>query len=232
MTTNTGTSTLFALIPIHPGQEIPADNIAWGSAPGEVLQDVFHPNARAEATRIITAANAALDQLNECYDQLELDREQYRADRQKLRDGAARLALSCDALEQRYIARDRARADAEAQQIQEDRIRQALDTLDQREAEIHHGELTTHPATEPHHEEQLEAMEHPADDEEQLHTGPSVLDQDGEGDLPNELLEEVPPDPGTDPDLPGTRPPTVRQPVAISLNAADTRRKANGHDRH
>jgi hypothetical protein len=222
---------MFVTLRVNPGQDIPAgyDVICHGAMKDmdAELRYFLNPDARDTANKILTEANAALDQLNECYDRLELDREQHRADRQKLRDSAARLALSCDMLEQRYIARDRARAEAEARKLQEGRIKAALDTLEEREAETRHGELTTHPPSIPRQEEQFEAMEHPADDvEEQLHTGPSVLED--QGDLPNELLEKVPPDPGTDPELSGAREPTYRNPVGISMHSAHPR-KANGH---
>jgi hypothetical protein len=41
-------------------------------------------------------------------------------------------------------------------------------------------------------------------------------DGDGEGDLPNELLKDVPPVTGTDPEFPGPREPEARNPVGIS----------------
>ena len=43
-------------------------------------------------------------------------------------------------------------------------------------------------------------------------------DNDGEGDLPKELLEGVPPAPSTYPNLELPKPPVVAQPVSISLN--------------
>jgi uncharacterized coiled-coil protein SlyX len=64
-----------------------------------------------------------------------------------------------------------------------------------------HGELTIHPATRPAHREQLEASE---DDDE------------GPGDLPPELTAKTPPNLGTDPALPGSREPTVRNPVGTN----------------
>jgi hypothetical protein len=52
------------------------------------------------------------------------------------------------------------------------------------------------------------------EDEEQLAAGDS--DDDNEGDLPNELLEDVPPVTGTDPEFPGPRELETRNPVGIS----------------
>jgi hypothetical protein len=54
------------------------------------------------------------------------------------------------------------------------------------------------------------------DEPQDLHTGPSVLERDNEGDLPNKLLEDTPPPLGTDPDVSGSREPTARNPAGLS----------------
>jgi hypothetical protein len=52
----------------------------------------------------------------------------------------------------------------------------------------------------------------------ELHAIAPKEDADNEGDLPNELLEGVPPAPSTYPDPELPKPPVVQQPVAVSLN--------------
>jgi len=120
-----------------------------------------------------------------------------------------------DAIEQRTAAANRAKAEAEAARAREDRIRRAVDTLTEREqARTSPGELTTHEPTEPEHEQQLRETEHPPADD----------DAEASGDLPEDLTEG----PSYDPELLKSRRPSARQPVAVSLNAADAR-KRNGH---
>jgi hypothetical protein len=115
------------------------------------------------------------------------------ADRQdkvsRLCDGIATLARRCDALT--------ARRDEEHEAAEQQLIKQTLDALP--DPDDPHwenaGELTTLGQTEPKFEEQLEAAD--------------------QGDLRRELTEKVPVDPGTDPDLSGSREPTARTPAAF-----------------
>jgi hypothetical protein len=119
-------------------------------------------------------------------------------------DSITTLTRRLDRLQARRTAR--ARKDAEEREREEeqreaqakaDRIKAALDALiEGEEPEETHGELTPHPASQPAQEEQLEATD--------------------QGDLPAELTNKVPVDPGTDPDLSGAREPTARNPVGIS----------------
>jgi hypothetical protein len=64
-----------------------------------------------------------------------------------------------------------------------------------------HGELTIHPPTAPEDREQLAA---------------ALEDDEGEGDLPPELTAKAPPIPGTAPEFPKPREPTVRNPVGTN----------------
>jgi hypothetical protein len=70
------------------------------------------------------------------------------------------------------------------------------------DADETHGELTTHPATGPEDREQLAAA--------------SEDDDEGPGDLPSELTEKTTPITGTEPEIPGPREPTVRNPVGTN----------------
>jgi hypothetical protein len=54
------------------------------------------------------------------------------------------------------------------------------------------------------------------DEPKDLHSGPSVAEDDNEGDLPTELLEETPPPLGTDPNISGSKEPSARNPAGIS----------------
>jgi hypothetical protein len=113
-------------------------------------------------------------------------------------DSVSHITRRLDAFETRRDARikaDQEQRDLEEQQRKADRIKQALDALE----EETHGELTSHPANDPY-EKQITA------------TGPTA-DQNP-GDLPAELAEDPPEEP-----LPQSRPPTARNPVAVSLGS-------------
>jgi hypothetical protein len=116
-------------------------------------------------------------------------------------DAVAHVSKRLDHLEARRDARIRAEEEAqeaEEQQRKADRIKQALDALEETS-----GELTAHPPTEPQHEEELAATEHPPTEDDQ-------------GNLPRELEVGAPPDPGTEPELSGSREPEAKNPVGIS----------------
>jgi hypothetical protein len=214
---------MFVTLRVNPGQEVPTgyDVICHGTMKDmdAELRYFLNPSARDTANKILADAHTALDRLNGAWDLIAADREAITADRSALRDAAARCALSIDAYEQRIISKQRADAEAEARKIQEDRIRQALDALPDEPdpLEAHHpsGDLHSVDPSEPQHEQQL------------------IEDQ---GDLPAELTEKVPTDPGDysleDPEVldhPDRNRNQVPQPISISLNSADARRKANGH---
>jgi hypothetical protein len=178
----------------------------------------FNPETQNHTERLMADANAALDRLTQAYDVLKLDREQFREDRQRLCDSAARLAIACDAQEQRFIVKQRADEEAKEQQIQADKIKKALDALNG-QAEIHHpaGDLHSVEPSEPQHKAQL----HPDAGGVPLSYGAVPLSYErrkaeSEGDLPNELTKEVPVDPGTEPELSGSREPEAKNPVGIS----------------
>jgi hypothetical protein len=185
----------FAIIPLPPG---PAPHNSIMTGPLDlIMQNLPDTHARQDAI-----------------DQLEFQR--IKADQISIMQNANRaiqVSAFCDSvqhitkrLDQFEVRRtERARKDAELEEAREqrrkaDRIKQALDALDENEAplETHHpaGDLHTVEPSEPQHEEQRE--------------------QSDQGSLPRELEEGAPPDPGTDPDLSGSREPTARNPVGIS----------------
>jgi hypothetical protein len=216
-TTNPGPEIWYQTVPVYPGQRVSEEAIAWGSKQSVVMCS-FNPETQNHFERLTTDANAALDRLAQAY-------HQYGVDRQTLQDACdkvVRNAIRLDEMAQQKIAEEQEeqqrKADEEAERIQADRLKQALDALEQTS-----GELTVHPATEPQREEQLAATEHDATDAGgvPLSYAPlplTYVKAEGEGDLPKELTEKVPPDPGTDPDpdLSGSRPSTARNPVGIS----------------
>jgi hypothetical protein len=213
MTTNPGPDIWYQTVPVYPGQRISDEAIAWGSKQSVVMCS-FNPETQNHFERLTTDANAALDRLTQAY-------EQYGVDRQTLQDACDKIvqnAIRLDEMAQQKIAEEQRsqqrKADEEAERIQADRLKQALDALEQTS-----GELTTHAPTEPAREEQLAAIEQ-ADaggDPLSYATLPlTYVKAEGEGDLPKELTEKVPPDPGTDPELSGSRPPSARNPVGIS----------------
>jgi hypothetical protein len=95
-----------------------------------------------------------------------------------------------------------------------------LDALEE-QSETHHpfADLHSVDPSEPQHEEQLAASMGDAGGVPLSYGNvPTSYERrtEAEGDLPNELTEKVPPDPGTEPDLSGAREPTARNPVGIS----------------
>jgi hypothetical protein len=174
-----------------------------------VMERVMDSTARNDALSLLDAAARAvgvIEQSELSQQKLAEQREEFDRERaQTICDGLARVAIRFDA----YIQRRIARLEAEEQQRKADRIKQALDALEETS-----GELTTHPATEPAHEEQLAATEHPPAEDDQ-------------GDLPRDLVAKVPVAPGNYPldDPEDLDEPedihTPRPPVAISLSSTN-----------
>jgi hypothetical protein len=106
---------------------------------------------------------------------------------------------------------ERARKDAKEKAAREQQlIEDALSKLPDPDNPILFGDDTPSPDG---HLHQLEASR--PEDREQL----EAADDEGIGDLPKELLKDVPAEPGTEPEFPTPRKPTARAPVAVSLKA-------------
>jgi hypothetical protein len=132
-------------------------------------------------------------------------------------DGITRLAHRLDGYEQRQAAREREaqeQRELEEAQRKAEQIQLAIDAL---EATFHPaGDLHTVEPSGPLHEEPLAAGDAGGVPLSYGRLPTTYVKAEGEGDLPNELTEKVPPDPGTDPGLSGSREPTARNPVGIS----------------
>ena len=118
----------------------------------------------------------------------------------KVADKLARFNNGLDTLTRRmdaFVARRNKRRKADAEREQQE-IQRQLDAMPDPEEPSWEtaGELTPASPSAPKYEEQLEASD--------------------QGDLPRELTQEVPVDPGTDPEISGSRDPSARNPVGIS----------------
>src|SRR5262245_16147217 len=105
-------------------------------------------------------------------------------------DSVTRVSRRLDAFAARRA--ERVRAEGDEREAEEERaIEDALSKMpdpEQPHGWATDGELTTHPASEPEKQKEFEATEH-------------KHPVDNEGDLPNELLEQVPPTTGTGPEF-------------------------------
>jgi hypothetical protein len=139
-------------------------------------------------------------------------------------DGVTRLAHRLDGYEQRQAARER--ADQEQHELEEaqrkaEQIQLALDALEE-PSETHHPAADLHSVdpSEPQREEQLQQSMGDAGGVPLSYGNvPMSYERrkaEDQGDLPRELTEKVPPDPGTEPALSGSSPSTARNPVGIS----------------
>jgi hypothetical protein len=160
-----------------------------------IMQNLPDTRARTDAMEELEAARIKSEQTSIIQ---EMNRGIHAA---VLCDAVTRLTRRMDAFTTRRT--EKARKDAEEREAAEQKlIEDTLAALPDPDAPgpfAPSADLHEAPASEPAHEEQLAATE-----------------GDNEGDLPNELLEDVPPDPGTDPDLSHPREPTNRNPVGIS----------------
>jgi hypothetical protein len=190
--TNTGPER-FAIVEIPEGKP-PANAILIG--PMDMLMEQLpDTRARSDAMRRLDEAQLNAEEIAKVQD---VTRALQVA---AFCDSIQHISRRLDAYTTRRDARIRAEEEArevEEQQRKADRIKQALDALEETS-----GELTTHPPTEPQHEEELSATEHPPTEDDQ-------------GDLPRELEVGAPPDPGTEPELSGSREPEAKNPVGIS----------------
>ena len=190
------TNDRFAIVPLPPGTS-PADALMIGPL-DVIMQNLPDTHARADALNDLELHRIKADQI---------------ATMQQVSRGM-QVASFCDSLnhlsarvDAEVIRRaERRRRDAEeAKALEEKQIADALSKLpdpDMPSSWSDDGELTTREPSQPEDEEQLAATE-----------------TDNEGDLPDKLLEEVPPPLGIDPDVSGTRQPTARSPVAVTMSA-------------
>jgi hypothetical protein len=125
-------------------------------------------------------------------------------------DSVSRLAKRLDALELRH-------ADAKRRKAKEKAAREAkaiadrLASLPDADDPVSYGDpLTTHGPSHPEDKEQLRAIN--------MGTGKDDA-KDNEGDLPEDLLKDVPASPGNYPTLEDKPRRQVNQPIAVSLNS-------------
>jgi hypothetical protein len=217
-TTNPGPDIWYQTVPVYPGQRVSDEAIAWGSKQS-IIKCSYNPETQNHFERLTTDANAALDRLTQAYDQ-------YGVDRQTLQDACDKViqnAIRLDAMAQQKISEEQEaqqrKADEEAERIQADRLKQALDALEE-PTETHHPSADLHSVdpSQPQHEAQIQQSDAGG---VPLSYGNVPMSYErrkaqDQGDLPRELTEKVPVDPGTEPDLSGAREPEAKNPVGIS----------------
>jgi hypothetical protein len=166
-----------------------------------IMQNLPDTRARTDAMEELEAARIKFEQISIMQD---VNRGLQAA---AFCDSVAHLTRRLDS----YIARRdaRIRAEEEAHEREEQQhIQSVLDTLPDPDAPgpfAPSGDLHDVPPSEPAHEEQLQQSAATAGERS----------GDNEGDLPNELLEDVPPITGTSPEFPGSREPTARNPASF-----------------
>jgi hypothetical protein len=210
MSNNTLGPERFAIIEIPEGKP-PANSILIGPL-DMLMEQIPDTRARHEAEARLADAQVHAAQITEMQDATRAIQVA------AFCDGVTRLAHRLDGYEQRQAARER--EDQEQRELEEaqrkgEQIQLALDAL---EATFHpSGDLHTVDPSEPQREEQIQQSDAGG---VPLSYGNVPMSYErrteAEGDLPNELTEKVPPDPGTDPDLSGAREPEAKNPVGIS----------------
>jgi hypothetical protein len=192
----------FAIIPLHPYEPVPDNAIMQGSMDA-VMERIIDSNARNAAVDILRDARIAADQLEQTRAQ---ETQILARGIQSLNDTITRLSRRMDAVEQHRGAQARQDAAAEAERVQKEL--DAMPDPDNPNAPALYppgGELHSVAATTPA-------------------TTKSV--PDNEGDLPNEVLKDVPPPTGDYPvndpsELAHPQQSKYRNPAAVSLNSDD-----------
>jgi hypothetical protein len=125
-----------------------------------------------------------------------------------LRDSVIQLQHRLDAYERKLDARKRKEA-RERETCEQQAIADRPAALPDADDPASYGELTIHPPSHPEDKEQLRA----------INMGTGKDDADNEGDLPEDLLKDVPASPGNYPTLEDKPRRQVNQPIAVSLNS-------------
>jgi hypothetical protein len=187
----------FAIIPLAPYQPPPANYLAWGSL-NCVMERIVDSNVRNDAIKLIHDAAVALGQLERTRSQ---EQQIFARGLQVINDAITAIARRLDALEEQREAQAKADAQAEADRVQ--RLLDAMPDPDGPDPFAPSGDLHSIPASNPQHEQQLEA------------------DQGG---LPHELEQEAPPPGGAYTPLEELAYPTTpryRSPAAVSMMSED-----------
>jgi hypothetical protein len=223
----------YAIVQLPDHGPTPDGTVMWGDFP-TVMQNIEQSVARQDALTDLEFARIKADQIDI------MQKVSRGLQVANFCDSLTTLTRRMDSFEQRRvesIIKARKDREAEEQRIIEDQLSKHPDP-DQPHAWDDDGELTIHKPTEPARKEQLAASAHPgpdtpAEDGEPQASQPKhdagpvplsygklplsyVKGEDSEGDLPNELLEETPAEPGTDPDISGATEPSARNPIGIS----------------
>jgi hypothetical protein len=184
----------FAIVEIPPGTP-PANSLLIGPL-DMLMEQIPDTKARSDAIARLDAAR--------------LDAEQISKVQNVTR--ALQVATFCDSINHitRRLDAYQSRRDARLKADQEQREREEQQLIEDQLSKLPDpdapgpfapaGDLHDVPPSEPENREELTAIQ----------------PEDSEGDLPNELLEDIPLTTGTDPDLSGSQQPTNRNPVGIS----------------
>jgi hypothetical protein len=210
MTTIPDVFAKYCILPLHAHQPAPTNAIAVGNLDA-IFRNLPDTNARSAA---LARADAVMSRIEDAEQEQDLTRATQIG---IFADCVDALTRRLDAFEERLA--EQARQDAEeAEREEQQQIQAELDALPDPDnpGPFHGGELSVIPASTPEDERQLAAIE----------------GDDGEGDLPPELLKRTPPELGTDPIVSSKLhdpakfgyppdPPEVAQPISVSLNEDD-----------